>query len=474
MLRPAVRTADGRLVAEAHITRAGIFEYQDAKTGKIRRELREPQEVFSPKSLASFSQIPVTNNHPPVGLLNSKTAKAYMVGSTGDQATRDGDHVRSSVMVADDRTIADMEAGKHEVSCGYSCDLDETPGHDPVYGRYDARQLNIVGNHLAVALHKGLARAGGTARVRMDSMEFAIRLDDELTSEQRGHMMDTSFAVPERHGLPINDRDHLMAAMGRFSQYDWQDVDEKSKAYRLILEKCKDMGVDSSGFEQRWSTRLDAAQRPGGLPVDPEKMQEMIRSLNAQLTEANSKLAVAVTRADSAEVVADQERGRSLTLETQLNEARVVAATRTDAIGSAALEQERQRADEAEAKVARFDATLENRIRARSKLEREVFSILGPTFRMDDMTERDLMASVVRRLDSTADVSAGVAEGVIAGRFMTLLSGHNRNVQSQVRVAEIIADTNKQESRTDSREANNKKIRDQWKEPLPNAALRRS
>ena len=36
-----------------------------------------------------------------------------------------------------------------ELSCGYYCDLDETPGEYEGQ-RYDARQRNIRGNHLAL------------------------------------------------------------------------------------------------------------------------------------------------------------------------------------------------------------------------------------------------------------------------------------------------------------------------------------
>src|SRR3990172_918904 len=173
--------ADGRLRAEAHISRAGIFEYAD-DGGKIRRELRDPAEVFRGDSLQSFGQVPVTNEHPPVGLISAGNARDYMVGSTGDSVIRDDDHVRASIMVADATTIAQMEAGKLEVSCGCSCDVDETPGNHPVYGRYDAVQRNIRGNHVAIV---NSARAGKTARVRVDGAAAMVRRDDARSAAER-------------------------------------------------------------------------------------------------------------------------------------------------------------------------------------------------------------------------------------------------------------------------------------------------
>lgn len=394
--------ADGRLKAEALITRSGIFKYRDEKTGKERLELREDGEVFSPAALASFSQVPVTNNHPPVGLLSAKNAKTYMVGSTGDVVVRDGDHVRTNVMVADAHTIAEMEAGKRDVSCGYECDIDETPGVHPVYGRYDARQLNVRGNHLAI-VHGGRA---GSARVRMDGVDV--------------YCVDQQPLASTREGL-----------------------------------------------EERWSTRLDAARRPGEAMPD-EKMQETIRSLSAQLDELKKEHVSQKIRLDEAESRADREIGRALQLETTIGDLKSQIAVQATAVDTESTLRERVRADEAERKVARFDATLETRVRSRARLERQAFAVLGPDFRMDDMNDRDIMATVVRRLDSTADVSPGVTEGIIAGRFLTLIDGHARNAQSQAKIAEIM-DINRKETevRTDAA-TTTKTVRDQWKKPLPN------
>src|SRR5690606_37165267 len=126
-LRPARRLPDGRLRADAHITKAGVFRYLDDR-GRERLELRPPEEVTAPESMSSFAQVPVTNDHPDVGLLNAKNAKEYAVGATGESVVRDdGDHVRTSLVVFDADTIKQMEAGKVEVSCGYTCDVDETP-----------------------------------------------------------------------------------------------------------------------------------------------------------------------------------------------------------------------------------------------------------------------------------------------------------------------------------------------------------
>ena len=63
-LSPAVKDEEtGYLTTTAHITKVGVFTYQDAD-GTSRRELRHPEEVFNVDALASFGLVPFTNDHP--------------------------------------------------------------------------------------------------------------------------------------------------------------------------------------------------------------------------------------------------------------------------------------------------------------------------------------------------------------------------------------------------------------------------
>ena len=162
-LRPAQRLDNGWLRVDGWISRVGVQAYQDG-AGGVRRELRLPEEVFEPTSLASFAQVPVTNTHPP-GLLDAQTAKAHTVGAAGD-CRRDGDYVAAAMNIFDADAIAAAEAGRSQLSCGYSCRLDATPGTHPQFGPYDVVQREIRGNHVALV---DTARAGPGARIRLDA-----------------------------------------------------------------------------------------------------------------------------------------------------------------------------------------------------------------------------------------------------------------------------------------------------------------
>lgn len=167
-LRPAKRRSDGTVVAEALLARCGVQEYLEPD-GTTRRELRLPEDVFAPESLASFAQVPVCDDHPP-SMLTADNARDYTCGATGSSVVPDDDHVRSTIAVFDGELVRKMEAGKLQVSNGYTCDLEETPGVHPTYGPYDAIQRNIVGNHVAVVDH---GRAG-TARMRLDGASIMV------------------------------------------------------------------------------------------------------------------------------------------------------------------------------------------------------------------------------------------------------------------------------------------------------------
>lgn len=183
-LKPPTRRADGTLVADALLTRTGVFTYRNPD-GSERKEYRPPREVFDQKSLDSFKLVPITDDHPPT-MLTANNARQYAVGAVGENVRRAGSHVAATIAVHDAGTIAKMDAGKSQVSCGYDCELDETPGVSPEGERYDAVQTAIVGNHLAI-VHN--ARAGSTAAVRMDA---AVMVADAVMSADPDHFRETS------------------------------------------------------------------------------------------------------------------------------------------------------------------------------------------------------------------------------------------------------------------------------------------
>lgn len=161
------RTDDGFLRLDAYPTRCGILEYQ-AADGSVRRELRAPADVFAPESLATLAGAAVTVGHP--GLVTPATMRRERVGVVVGNPRQDGTAVFSVLQLDDESAISRAEARELvELSCGYRCDWDPTPGVFEGQA-YDGRQVNIRYNHVAL-LPSGKGRAGAQCSLRLDSNE---------------------------------------------------------------------------------------------------------------------------------------------------------------------------------------------------------------------------------------------------------------------------------------------------------------
>lgn len=152
-------TAEGWIIDKPVITRAGIFKYHDSK-GKVVREYRPNDEVFSADSLNSLRAIPITDGHKGI-LTTDSNLDGIIVGNVMSSGEKlDEDNVVADIVIHNVKKIG----SKRDLSLGYVCKIDETPGE--YNGQpYDCIQRGIKYNHLAV-VHKGRA---GNARIRLDS-----------------------------------------------------------------------------------------------------------------------------------------------------------------------------------------------------------------------------------------------------------------------------------------------------------------
>jgi len=159
------RTADGYLVAEARCVRSGIQLYVGDEVGKpdmkVVRVYRAPEQVSDAASLQTFSHAPITVDHP-AELVTSDNVKALAVGEVSTAAKWDGEWVQLPLILKDAAAIQSVEGGKRELSAGYTCELDFTPGMTADGQAFDAQQKNIRINHLALV---DRARAGSQARI---------------------------------------------------------------------------------------------------------------------------------------------------------------------------------------------------------------------------------------------------------------------------------------------------------------------
>ena len=166
----ATKTAEGFIRDTPIVGRTGILVYRNAD-GTERREYRPPKEAFKADSLASLQGKPITIGHKAF-VTAGNAAHVAPVGSVLSAGRQDGNAIRADIV------IYNLDTSARELSCGYTLDLDETPGTTPEGEHYDAIQRNIVYNHLAICSH---GRAG-IARLNMDGSQA---IDDENPKEDK-------------------------------------------------------------------------------------------------------------------------------------------------------------------------------------------------------------------------------------------------------------------------------------------------
>ena len=161
----ARKTADGYLVGEVRCARTGLQDYLGLELGlntmDVIKVYRPESEVFHKDSLASYAHKPISDNHPPEDI-TADNWRMYAGGDVGSDVVRDGDFVKVPYKLMDAALIRQVEAGKAEVSMGYTAELDFVDGVTDNGEHYQAIQRNIRINHLAI-VDRG--RAGKDCRI---------------------------------------------------------------------------------------------------------------------------------------------------------------------------------------------------------------------------------------------------------------------------------------------------------------------
>lgn len=158
---------DGSLRVRARLARTGTQTYRHGPGAKPHVEYRSPAEVFAEAAVESAQSLTVTSGHP--GQVTGENWRTHAIGHVGDDVRADGDYLAASLVIKDDAAIKEVLEGRLvEISCGYSCDV-TGPGVTEAGEAYDAAQVNIRINHVALG-PKGWGRAGSEVALRLDSL----------------------------------------------------------------------------------------------------------------------------------------------------------------------------------------------------------------------------------------------------------------------------------------------------------------
>jgi len=256
-VRGVVETPQGGRRMPAVLTRVGVLRYHD-DTGREWGELRPPEEVFAPESLATLRAAPVVDLHPDVPV-TTENFQALNLGHVHDDVAPEEERlVVGTVTVNAGAAVKKIDAGERkEVSCGYSMRPDRTPGvwqGEP----YDVVQRDIRYNHVGIG-PPGWGRAGEEVSLRLDGAAVQVRLD--------GAPKGNNVRV-----IKIKGREYKLDAEGEVvaAQGAVDDMTKKADADATELAAVKESLMNSLTLVAQLEAKLKAAE--AAKPVVTEEM----------------------------------------------------------------------------------------------------------------------------------------------------------------------------------------------------------
>jgi len=335
------RTNDGYMVVDARVARTGVQRYLGKEVGKPELKYvdvyRSPDEVFSDDSLHSLAHRPITDDHPK-DFVNSENWAKLAKGYTGDEVKQDGKFIRVPLMVADAETIDRVENGKRELSPGYTCDLKWGDGVSPEGVSYQAQQVGIRFNHLAIVKR---GRSGSEVRIGDEAGEWGAAPITDAGHEERTEMSNTPRQVmvdgltvetADNGATIINklvtDRDRLTASIADLQRAHTDALATRDREAATKDAKIAELGgkvLDQAAIDKLVSTRvsLESAAskvikdfKPAGLSDADVRRKVVIAKLGDAAVSGKSDDYVAayfdvlVQQADGKDPVRDALRDR--------------------------------------------------------------------------------------------------------------------------------------------------------------------
>lgn len=243
-----VETPEGFLHIRATFARTGCQTYRNPD-GSQRVEYRPESEVARQDSLLSLGGLPVTLEHPPQ-LLTPDTARQYQRGASGTQVHYDNGFVHGTVVLTDREAIEAVKAGDAtELSVGYRCEYDATPGVAPDGTRYDGVQRAISGNHHAVTRK---ARAGSEVRLHFDSADGDDQPFVAVSADLIPSFEDPSMATTRQPADRTDMKPPAEKASAKPKAKDDDEMEEEMDGYGKSHSKGRGDSAPTAGRVVSW------------------------------------------------------------------------------------------------------------------------------------------------------------------------------------------------------------------------------
>jgi len=276
------RTPTGGIRVRATIGREGVLRYQRAD-GSTRLEYRPAAEAFASSSLESVADAVVTVGHPPDALVTPRTVRQYHVGHVRGPAARDGALIAAELAVLDAAAIDKIATGELvEISSGYTCLFDPTPGVTPSGERYDGVQRSVMYNHVAL-LPAGAGRAGRDVKLRFDGAEVRLEAPDPELETRNDAMKEMIDGREYTVGTP----EWALAHAKRLARID--ELEKESKAGDDFQSKIDALTKERDTMKAECDAlraKVDELTKKLGEPMDEKKMDSLVAERSSVLDAA--------------------------------------------------------------------------------------------------------------------------------------------------------------------------------------------
>lgn len=320
---------NGYILIEGNpISKVGVFPYtgsQIATEEQLRNGEIDPNRVYNvyrpaeefldPECIESFKLVPFTDEHELLGRSEddlTPAEKKGIHGVTGENVYFDPNdgYFKSNLKIFSEKLANLIESGKRELSMGYRCVYDLTPGEYRGI-KFDVIQRKLRGNHLAL-VQKG--RAGSDVAV-LDHFKFT------LDSKEIEKMNEETTAKPSLEEAVVNGLGAMHEAIKKIAEKldmlasaEKQEVetaaavDESEKEEKEIDKEVGDVCKDE---EEKDKAAMDSAiKKMSSLEKELVSIKKNgLKALMSELTQRNS-LAQKISRVagtfDHAEKTAEE------------------------------------------------------------------------------------------------------------------------------------------------------------------------
>ncbi|PHM70340.1 DUF2213 domain-containing protein [Xenorhabdus sp. KJ12.1] len=192
-------------VKDNPISKVGVFDYLGSEIGapvadQIYKVLRPQEELENIATINSFKLMPFVDEHEMLGKEATPAERKGIEGVIGESVYFDYPYLKGNIKILSSSALNQINSGKIELSPGYRCRYDFTPGtFDGEH--YDAIQRDIRANHLAL-VEEG--RTGPDVAVQdqriitIDTKELVSMATEEDKDKKDQPTTDNSGFTPEQ------------------------------------------------------------------------------------------------------------------------------------------------------------------------------------------------------------------------------------------------------------------------------------